>query len=58
MNGGLIRKTGIMSIVLTGGHIVPGDNIHIDYHRSHIVPLTESKLLTTAECLRRKTRHV
>ena len=29
-HGGLIRKTGIMSIVLTSGHIAPGDNIHIE----------------------------
>jgi hypothetical protein len=29
-HGGLIRKAGIMGIVLVGGHIAPGDDIHIE----------------------------
>lgn len=29
-HGGLIRKAGIMGIVLASGHIAPGDNIHIE----------------------------
>jgi MOSC domain-containing protein YiiM len=29
-NGNLVRKAGIMSIVLTGGDVRPGDAIHVE----------------------------
>ncbi|MGR8964608.1 MOSC domain-containing protein [Rhizobium leguminosarum] len=38
-NGELIRKTGVMTIVLKGGVVVPGDAIAIDFPVPPLLPL-------------------
>lgn len=38
-NGELIRKSGIMTVVLKGGYVRPGDRIHVTLPESPFLPL-------------------
>ena len=39
-DGRLVRKAGVMAVVLTGGEVRPGDPIGIELPRARHVPLT------------------